>query len=81
MDDREMKLNFFYNKYLKKKYPMINKVVVKFEDFKNGTFYTEMGIFVSKSSDIRNYRDEILKTIDNTLPYVGIRFSRIYFSG
>jgi hypothetical protein len=76
-----MKLNFFYNKYLKKKYPMINKVVVKFEDFKNGTFYTEMRIFVSKSSDIRNYRDEILKTIDNTLPYVGIRFSRIYFSG
>ena len=80
MENKEEKLNIFYNKYLKKKFPVIDKVVVKFEDFKDGTFYTEMAIMIPKYSDMVKYGEDIKKEIDNTLTYMGIRFSRIYFA-
>ena len=80
MENREEKLDAFYNRYLKKKFPVIDKVKVKFEDFKDGTYYSEIAIIIPNYSDMVEYGDDIKKEINNTLTYMGIRFSRVYFA-
>lgn len=78
MENKEEKLNIFYNKYLKKLFPIIKDVIVTYKDFGDGTYTTKMGIKTS-NDDMFIYGDKIKEAVRDTEVYMGLRFPKIYF--
>jgi hypothetical protein len=78
MENKEEKLNIFYQKYLRKVFPVVKDVIVTYKDFGDGTYTTKMGIKTT-NDDALLYGDKIKEAVRDTEVYMGLRFPNIYF--